>query len=132
MQEISKGYIPATTAKSTAWDVKVFQDSKSERNQRVQARRSNARATCWSVPILFKLTFGYLAQVRKQNGQPYHPRSILLILSVLQWRTVDSLTFLVALYYYAVLLKYHFLYRISCTFHKISRVIFYWHVVSAK
>lgn len=90
MQEISKGYIPANTAKSTAWGVKVFQVWRSERNQRVEEQcPSDLFERPDPVQINFWLS-RFVAEVRKQNGAPYPPRSIQLILSALQREMLDK------------------------------------------
>ena len=91
MQEIFKGYVPANTAKSTAWGVKVFQDWRSERNRNVLEEQcpSDLFETPDPVQINFWLS-RFVAEVRKQNGEPYPPRSIQLILSALQRKMLDT------------------------------------------
>jgi hypothetical protein len=92
MQEIFKGYVPANTAKSTAWGVKVFQDWRSERNRNVLEEQcpSDLFETPDPVQINFWLS-RFVAEVRKQNGEPYPPRSIQLILSALQRKMLQPL-----------------------------------------
>ena len=91
MHEISKGYVPENTAKSTAWGVKVFQDWRAERN--VKDRSENCPPDLLETADPMKLNFWlsrFVTEIRKQNGQPYPPRSIQLILAALQRKMLET------------------------------------------
>ena len=93
MEEISRGYVPPNTAKSTAWGVKVFQDWRGERSQTDSNEQCPINLLEAADPVQLNFWLPrFIVEVRKQTGEPYRPRSIQLILSALQRKMLDTNT----------------------------------------
>ena len=80
-----KGYVPPNTLKSTAWAVRVFEDWRKQRNSKCPSRiipddvllaGDNASLCEWLCV--------FCKEARKQNGEPYTPRSISQLLAGIQ------------------------------------------------
>ena len=87
MMEISKGFIPSNTKKSTEWATRVWHEWMLERNA---TNEEKCPADLLQNPTSEKLNYWlcrFAAEVRKKDGLLYPPRSIHLILAGIQ-RTV--------------------------------------------
>ena len=86
MKGLSKGHVPANTAKSTSWAQKVFLDWRAERNGRSDSDEqcpADLLDKCDVSKINYWLA-RFVVEVRRQDGQPYPPKTIHLILAGLQ------------------------------------------------
>ena len=91
MAEITKGFIPFNTKKSTDWSTCVWHDWLSERNG---TNEEKCPADLLENPKSSELNYWlcrFVAEVRKKDGTAYPPRSIHLILAGIQ-RTVLEVT----------------------------------------
>ena len=88
MKEITNGYVPANTKKSTLWAFNVFQEWIGERNQRqLSPDKDQCPLDLLKNSDVTQLNFWlsrFVTEVRKKDGTPYPPRSIHLILAALQ------------------------------------------------
>ena len=83
MANVSKGFVPPNTRKNTTWAMRVFIEWKAERNKAAGSplcpdnlleRPNPAQINTW--------LSRFVTEARKQNGEPYPPRTMHQILLV--------------------------------------------------
>ena len=82
VQDAQKGFVPDNTARATAWAMRVFRTWQAERNSSYPDDQcpENLLIDGNSDDICHWLSF-FCKEVRKVNGDPYTPRTIMQILS---------------------------------------------------
>ncbi len=98
MSVISKGFVLPNTLKSTAWAVGVFLEWRAERNRKAALTpETGSREECpedlLDNPDTQKLNYWlsrFVTEVRRQDGQPYPPRSVHQILAGLQRKMLEK------------------------------------------
>ena len=85
MSTLSKGYVPANTKKNNGWAVRVFNEWRAQRNQSIQEEK--CPSDLLEKPNVSKLNYWlarFVAEVRRQDGNPYPPQTIHQLLAALQ------------------------------------------------
>ena len=88
---ITKGYTPSNTAKNTSWSVRVFQEWCIARKGCSKDEACNPHLI--DSPDVESLNFWmprFVAEVRRQDGKPYPPKTIHQILAGLQRYMLDK------------------------------------------
>ena len=94
MAVLSKGFVPANTQKNNAWVMRVFMEWRAQRNGGISDKAQECPENLLDDPDSQKLNFWlsrFVTEVRKQDGQPYPPRTIHQILSALQRKNTPML-----------------------------------------
>ena len=84
MAVLSKGFTPANTQRNTAWAMRVFQEWKAERSKGDAEKCPEDLLDNPDIQNLNYWLSRFVTEVRKQDGQPYPPRTIHQILAGLQ------------------------------------------------
>ena len=84
MMEITKGFVPENTKKSTTWATRVFKEWVLERNVSAEEQCPVDLVQKPDPKLLNFWLCRFVTEVRKKDGSPYPPRSIHLILAGLQ------------------------------------------------
>ena len=90
--EVTKGYIPPNTAKNTTWAMRVFEEWCCARNKKCTGDEV-CGANVLDSPVTDSLNFWiprFVAEVRRQDGEPYPPKTIHQILAGLQRYMLDK------------------------------------------
>ena len=79
---LGEKFVPKNTAVSTKWAVSNFESWRKSRNSSVDSEHvpANCLESCDSV-LLNKWLSVFVAETRKQDGNPYSPKSLYLLLS---------------------------------------------------
>ena len=91
MEILSKGFIPANTRKNTMWAWRVFAEWRAERNKNPE--NDPCPMDLFENPDIPRLNnwlARFIAEVRRQDGNPYPPKTIHQILAALQWKMLDE------------------------------------------
>ena len=92
MATVSKGFVPPNTRKNTTWAVKVFSEWKAERNKNAGGSRSLCPDSLLERPDPAQINTWlsrFVTEARKQNGEPYPPRTMHQILAGLQCHMLE-------------------------------------------
>jgi hypothetical protein len=87
---ITKGYVPDNTKRSNSWSVNVFKEWKAARSYSDDEEKCPDNLFVFAIPEeLNHWLPRFINEVRKEDGLPYPPRSIQLLLAGLQRHMLD-------------------------------------------
>ena len=91
MAILSKGFVPSNTIKNTTWAFKVFLDWRAERNSTEEEEQCPRDLfDNPSVSIINYWLCRFVTEVRRQDGNPYPPKTIQQLLAGLQRKMLDA------------------------------------------
>ena len=89
--DITKGYVPPNTAKNTTWALRVFEEWRCARNKKCTDAVCDPNLLV--SPDADSLNFWiprFVAEVRRQDGEPYPPKTIHQLLAGLQRHMLEN------------------------------------------
>ena len=81
---MSKGFVPMNTQRNNTWALKLFQEWRADRNKRSEKQCPEDLLDNPDPKKLNHWLSRFVTEVRKQDGQPYLPKTIHHILAALQ------------------------------------------------